>query len=189
MWWAELLNNVVALLDSAIVSTNSYESIATVTVGAGGTSTITFSSIPSTYKHLQVRYFVRTTSGSAGDMETIRFNGDTGSNYAMHNVRGDGSGAYASGATSQSSIDLFQAPGGGTAANIFGVGIIDILDYTNTNKYKTVRSLGGWDSNGVYQQIGLFSGLWLNTNAITSLTVAGGGGSAQYTTAALYGVK
>jgi hypothetical protein len=71
----------------------------------------------------------------------------------------------------------------------FGGYITDILDYTNTNKYTTVRNIGGVDQNG-NGQLGLTSGLWMNTNAVNEVTVTPGSGVfTQYSTFALYGVK
>ena len=159
-----------------------YDSIATTTVGSGGSATITFSSIPATYTHLQVRAFVRDAYGP------FRFNSDTGANYTRHYLYGDGASVVAGSGTSQTSIDLITAT---STASTFGVNIVDILDYTNTNKYKTVRVLRGEDLNGS-GSVMLGSGLWLNTSAITSITfnATGLGGSfAQYTSLALYGIR
>ena len=78
----------------------------------------------------------------------------------------------------------------GQTANAFAVCVIDILDYANGNKYKTIRTIGGYDINGGGQE-GLFSNLWKNTNAITDITikVVGGSNFAQYSSFALYGIK
>ena len=62
----------------------SYESIATVSVGSGGTSSADFTSVPSTYTHLQIRY---TTYASNGSYLSIQFNGDTGTNYSATRIR------------------------------------------------------------------------------------------------------
>ena len=167
--------------------TNSYESIATVTVGSGGSSSVTFSSIPSTYTHLQLRCFASTNRGSTANMQ-VRFNSDTGSNYAKHVLYGDGSSAGASASTSQTLISLDRI--GGTSTT-FGALVVDVLDYANTNKYKTVRNLGGIDLNGS-GEIDFQSGLWMNTNAISSIsliTVDGTINFAQYSSFALYGIK
>ena len=67
----------------------------------------------------------------------------------------------------------------------------DILDYSLTNKYKTVRTLSGYDSNGS-GQIRLYSGMLSSTtDAITTLRIQdqSGSGYAQYSHFALYGVK
>ena len=107
---------------------NNYESIATTTVGAGGSATITFSSIPSTYQHLQLRI---AGSSSAVNNFRMRFNSDTGSNYAVHQILGTGAAVSASGSASQTSINLVYD---NKATSTFpAVAIVDILDYANSN--------------------------------------------------------
>jgi len=169
---------------------NSYTSLQTVTVGAGGASSITFSSIPSTYTHLQVRLFGRTTSSNAYATVYIQNNSDTGTNYTYHALSGSGSSASSSGrgTGSDTAMTVQNLTGAGATANNFGATIIDILDYANTNKYKTMRELGGYDNNGS-GYINLNSSVWLNTNAISSLTITADGNFVQYTSAALYGVN
>lgn len=169
-----------------------FESIATVTVGAGGSSTVTFSSIPSTYKHLQIRGICRTTRSDLQDGIKVNFNSDTGNNYSWHYLRGDGSltgaGAFTSVGNICASFDLVGANAG---SNIFGGFIIDILDYSNTNKNKTTRTLAGADLNGS-GSIGLCSGLWQSTSAINSITLAPYWGAfnwVQNSQFALYGCK
>ena len=167
----------------------SYESIETVTVGSGGVANFSFTSIPSTYTHLQLRGIVRSNQAGSGiTTSTLRFNSDTGSNYAYHNLIGNGTAASAGAATTQTNIILTNAPELSATSNAFGVTIIDILDYTNTNKYKTIRALHGADLNGSGQII-LSSGLWMNTSAITSITVNPAADAVQYTHFALYGIK
>jgi hypothetical protein len=167
--------------------TSSYESIATAN-GTGSSGTITFSSIPATFKHLQIRC-IANNNNSAFSLR-MRLNGDTGSNYAHHVLEGGGSSAYAYGAASATAI-LYVGQSM-SAANIFGASIIDIHDYASTTKYKTVRTLNGYDSNGGLdaQAIRLTSGLWMSTAAVTSISIIDA--SASFTTTstfALYGIK
>lgn len=169
----------------------SYDSIATTTVGAGGSSTITFSSIPSTYTHLQLRGIVRsTTSGtSIGDNVDLRFNSDSGSNYARHLLQGDGSTAATSTNTSGSLTRFTVAPRAGTTASTFTGFVMDILDYANTNKYKTLRTLSGVDTNGA-GIVMFISGLWMSTSAVTSITLLPEANNfSEYSQFALYGIK
>ena len=169
----------------------SYESIATTTVGGGGSATVTFSSIPATYTHLQIRSIQRATAGAGNgeDQNALIFNGDTSSNYSRHNIYGTGSVAGANGTASDIQISIADSPRNGATANAFGVGIIDILDYANTNKYKTIKSLDGCDLNGAGVII-FGSGSWRNTAAITSITItAYNTAFAQYSQFALYGIK
>lgn len=189
-----MLNNIVGLLDAGIpASTNSYESIQTVLVGSGGQSSVSFTSIPSTYKHLQIRGISRDNRSSVNNNVYLQFNGDTTfTNYRFHFVYGDGGGAAAGG---DQASGLFAYGGISASANagsnIFGTSVIDILDYTNTNKNKVTRTLSGLDVNGSGGFISLASGLWLNTNAVTSITLIPWGGNTfqQYSSFALYGIK
>ena len=170
-----------------------YDSIATTTVGAGGTSTITFSSIPSTYTHLQVRLIARSAYGSVSEAIRLRFNGDTAtSSYSDHLVFGDGASVSTDyDVQSVSGINVHRIPAATSTASVFGGIVIDLLDYANTNKYKTLRSLGGWDANGSGRII-LNSGLWGNSgSAISSITIVTSTGNnfAEYSSFALYGIK
>jgi hypothetical protein len=170
-----------------------YDSIATVTVGAGGASTITFSSIPSTYTHLQIRMMARSTSaGLDGSYFDIRLNGDSGSNYSYHALFGNGSSASAAGLSSQTASYLQRFASAGASSGVFGAGVLDVLDYANTNKNKTLRTLGGFDGNSVYGSIYLTSAVWMSTSAVSSIVLtadSGGANFAQYSQFALYGVK
>jgi hypothetical protein len=188
-----ILGIMASQISGHLASPTSFDSIATVTVGSGGSSDITFSSIPSTYKHLQIRGIGRstnTTSTTAYSAELLlQFNGDTTSTYNAHAIEANGSSVSAQYQTSLTLVDL-GGPFTTQTANVFGTSIIDILDYSNTNKYKTVRALGGQDLNG-YGTLLFGSGLWRNSaSAISSIKmVSGGTGWAQYSSFALYGVK
>jgi len=177
-----LLNIIAGTLSTGAppVAPSSYESIATVTVGSGGTAQIDFTSIPSTYTHLQIRYLWR--SSNAAEI-LVTYNG-TGS-YYRHLLYGSGGGVAAgSGATNV--FGGYYEP----TTNVFNASVMDILDYTNTNKNKVARVLWGFDANGS-GYIGLNSGYSNVTNAISSITLSpsGGGGIGQYSHFALYGIK
>jgi hypothetical protein len=165
---------------------SAYDSIATTTVSTP-VSSVSFSSIPSTYKHLQLRFL----AGSATTNQDVfaTFNGDsTSANYSLHYLYGGGSGAAAGGST----INAGHISAGfvDTSGTGFGVGIVDILDYADTNKYKTTRTLTGYDANGSGACI-LYSGLWKSTSAITSITLVinNSRNFIQYSSFALYGIK
>jgi len=162
-----------------------YQSISTVTVGSGGQATISFTSIPSTYKHLQLRYIARNTSG-AGRLR-MQMNGNTGSNYSTHLLVGDGS--TAAGFAGASIVQISAGANVNATANVFSAGVIDILDYSNTSTNKTARVLSGVDNNGS-GEVAFTSGSLLSTSAITSillyidsLTIG------EYSSFALYGIK
>jgi hypothetical protein len=177
-------------------STTSYESIATVTVGAGGSSSISFSSIPSTFKHLQIRAIARMNTGNIGPGAFyVGFNGDTTyTNYFGHETYGSGTttgSAYDAPTTNGLGAPAGMVIGGTGLANDFGVGIVDILDYTNTNKNKTLRSLAGADYNGAGGYLEIISGAWLSTASVNSITITNFASSSfvQYSQFALYGIK
>jgi hypothetical protein len=166
-----------------------YESIATTTVGSGGTSNIIFSSIPSTYTHLQIRGIARCTASTSDIDLYMQFNSDTGNNYNWHFVYGDGGSAATSSGVPADYIDTLRTTGASSTANRFGAGVIDILDYTNTNKFTTARILTGQDQNGSGLVI-FTSGAWRNTAAITSIKFYYPTGSiAENSQLALYGIK
>lgn len=170
----------------------SFESIATVTVGSGGAADVEFVSISNSYSHLQIRCFARGTETSDNVNVTVRVgNGtiDTGSNYAWHQLYGDGSSTGSSAGTTQSFMYMPQVATDLNSASVFGAVVIDILDYANTNKYKTLRGLGGFDSNGS-GKVFVRSGLWQSTSAINRIKIYPNTANwKQYTTFALYGIK
>lgn len=186
-------NLILGILGSSgAVAGGDYESIATVTIGSGGATTITFSSIPSTYKHLQIRAIGRfDNAANINRSGSIRFNGDTGSNYYTHILAGDGTSVYAD-ASANTFMFPYSMPDDSTTANVFGVAIFDILDYANTSKNTTVRSLSGTDTNSSVGIVRLNSGLWNNTAAVNSISFSSNNftiGYKQYSHFALYGIK
>ena len=171
-------------------SAGNFENIASVTLSSGSSSGITFSSIPNTYKHLQIRGILRSDRGYAQAGNVMRFNGDTGNNYSWHGLTGNGSSVSSFDTSGLPSfMYLGEMPAVSGLSNTFGAVVIDILDYANTNKYKTSRALTGNDRNGAGEG-GMVSGNWRNTNAITSITILElASNLVQYSSLALYGVK
>lgn len=157
---------------------------------SSATSSVTFSSIPQTYTHLQIRAIAKNT-GNNNETILFRFNGDTGSNYSFHRLFSDGSSASAYGEANTTYAGAGSSSNTQTAQNnMYAAFIYDVLDYSNTNKFKTARCLSGKDFNASGGNIFLFSGNWRNTNAITSITLSTIADSfAQYTQFALYGIK
>ena len=182
------------LASSFPAASGAFESIASAT-GTGSSGTITFSSIPSTYQHLQVRFIVK--SSSAGTTTTgMSFypNAETGSSttFDRHYLYGDGTSVTASNSINQGEFYAYKVlPRASSTADVFGVGIIDIHDYASTTKNKTVRMFYGYDNNGgtTESQVYLESGLWRSTAAITDLRFTGGTAFIAGTTIALYGIK
>ena len=179
----------LAGLGSLILPGGAMEPIATVTVGSGGASSVSFSNIPTTYQHLQVRCLFANTAYNTLDDTTWRWNGATtvANYYTHHQLRGDGSAA-AGNSFNPGVAFSYIGPHGNTNTHFTGL-IVDILDYASTTKNKTIRSFGGYDTNGS-GLIWLRSSLWMNTAAMTSMTVGVLSSTlAQHSTFALYGLR
>jgi len=181
---------IIASSISGNLDAGDFESIATVSVGSGGAANVEFTSIPATFTHLQIRGMAKDSNSTTQQLR-FQINTDTGNNYAYHQLFGNGSSVSAGAAASQALISNAYAVALNNVTSVFGVSIVDILDYANTNKYKTVRSLHGTDVNGNDGYVGITSGLWQSTSAITSIKfyLTGGANFAQYTQFALYGIR
>ena len=177
-----------------------FDALATVTLNAT-TASLTFSGIPTGYKHLQVRALFQTTRATYNiDDIDLAFNGVvTGGTYARHYLEANiqNNGTVNAGGNASADKMVYMATGTSTvSANCFGGAVLDILDYASTSKFKTVRSLSGGDANGgasgYFPTVSLRSGVWMSTSAITSMTFNtsfGGSSFAANSTFALYGVK
>jgi hypothetical protein len=177
------------LAGNAAFNPSSYESIATVTVGSGGSASVTLSSIPATYTHLQIRGILRASYNLSNTSVRLTFNSDTGTNYSSHDLTGVNSSISAGNETSVAYIPFARGAYDGLTSGIFTSFVVDILDYANTNKNKTTRTLTGYTSNGE-GQISFRSGLWRSTSAITSINMFSNVGDLmQYSSFALYGIK
>ena len=174
------------MVGNPIIMPGSFESIASATVGAGGANTVTFSSIPSTYTHLQIRGITRTPNNAS--FMSVATSG--GANYGVrgHFLLGTGAsvsaGSLSTTGTKGLALDVYV---GSLVANQFGVYLIDILDYSSTNKYKTARAFTGYTDTS--SSLNHISHLYETTNPITSITLTGDGNYAQYSSFALYGVN
>ena len=180
----------LGILASAGGKASSFESIASAT-GTGSSGTITFSSIPATYASLQIRINGKGAANYNGsEFVLVTANSDTGSNYAYHALSGYGTGTQAYGYASQTSMALGDILQSGTSITSMQSGIIiDVHDYASTSKYKTFRSFSGSDRNGGGSAT-LFSGLWMSTSAINSISLVNN--TANWTTSttiSLYGIK
>jgi len=191
-----MLNSLIGIIASSggVTSTNSYESIATVTLGSN-TSTITFSSIPSTYAALQFRIYARSTiAGTNADNVAFRINGDSAANYTTHQLRG--TTVVTANAFANLNDGYFPSAISSTGhlSNVYAGIIAEVYDYSSTNKTKTFRALSGFDENNFSGNSGapnvqLTSMLWNNTAAMTSITFATSSQFAAGTQIALYGIK
>jgi len=175
-------------------SLTAFDSIQTFAVGSGGSASISFSSIPATYKHLQIRANIRGTVSATSVDVLMRFNGDTGSMYTGVQVYGDGAGTPdqngLQGGVAGTNAYPFYTMGDTGQSNVFGPGILDIIDYTNTGKYKVWKSLEGFDQNGSGGHMLLRQGSYISLTAISSITLTPDTGSFKENSHfALYGIK
>jgi|TARA_R110001599_G_scaffold262554_2_gene463125 hypothetical protein len=135
-----------------------------------GVSNITFDNLDtySDYQHLQIRLVGKTTAYPGF---YLRFNSDTGSNYAMQRLFANGTNVTSAALTNwDTMIFVNSLPDESSTSNEFGAAVADILDFSNSSKHTTVRMLSGavYDD---YPTIALHSGLWENTNAVTSIEI------------------
>jgi hypothetical protein len=182
-----IIGIIASSFRSAAGPDGAYDALATVTPN-GSTGTITFAGIPNTYKHLQVRLLSRSDSAGLNQVY-IQFNSDTAGNYSNHLLLGDGASASTAATANATRMSVSLQGGASTAANIYGGAVVDVLDYANTNKFKTLRGLGGADANGS-GYVWYSSGNWRNTNAISSIQIiAENGNFTSASSFALYGIK
>ena len=173
--------------------------MATVLVPSGGVASVTFAGIPAGYSHLQIRMIGKTVATVLEQYNPrIRLNSDTGANYTLHFVRGYGTTVDKGASTSQTNgwAGVSAFPSSNAAyTNVFGTSVLDILDYANTSKNKTLKTLNGFEANGAGNgtneagQSGISSSLWMNTSVVTGVTIYSDSDFAQYSSFALYGVK
>lgn len=184
-----ILGIIASSFRSAAGPEGAYDALATVTLSAS-TANVSFAGIPTGYKHLQVRGIALGTAAASGSL-FCQVNSDGGSNYTRHELSGNGSTASAYGAASQTAVNMYGYYDNISNNNYPLAFVMDILDYANTNKYKTFRVLSGMDKNGAnYGEIFLKSSVWMSSSAITSLNIyIGGQNLATYSSIALYGVK
>lgn len=161
--------------------------IAMANVGSAGAAYVEFTSIPNTYKHLQLRMSVKADATTNGT-PTLVYNNDTSSVYTYHHLVGNGSSlaSYSPGANYGGTWFI----NGGQSADQYAAYVTDILDYTSNTKAKTIRTLAGFDNNGS-GSIYLVSQAYINTSSAISslkLTVQSGNIS-QFSQVALYGIK
>jgi hypothetical protein len=175
---------------------NTFTKIASVTVGSGGSSSIDFTSIPSTYTDLLIKLSARTsnTNGYTGGT-SLRFNGSSTAVYSHREVLAATASASSGSGSSLSYMRLADAVGSSLTANTFGNQEIYIPNYAgSSNKSVSVDGVAENNATTDYTwQEKLLAGLWGNTSAITQVTLYGGDAGSlnflQYTTATLYGIS
>ena len=137
-----------------------YEPIATTTLGSAA-AFVTFSSISGAYTDLRI---VMNTATNVSAYPFLRFNSDTGSNYSLTELLGNGSSASS---TRGSSMSLIQTNNVNTTTAIDTMMTWDIMNYSNSTTYKTVLLRASAAGNGTNAVVGL----WRDTDAITSIYI------------------
>lgn len=173
---------------NSVTTTNNYTSIATQAISSN-TSSILFTNIPQNYKNLQLRIFARGSNSVTSDYSYINFNEDGSGSYSSHYLSGNGTTSVVSGYVNSAQPLSLNFPCANANANVFGSAVVDILDYTNTTKFKTARIFNGWDNNGS-GNVFIWSIVWSSLNPITSIKLIGWG-LANYVPnshVALYGI-
>lgn len=169
--------------------------ISSINANSGTITSFDFTSIPSNFNHLQLRCFIRASLSQSSPYDlVITVNGANPTTFAYSALRGDGFSASATSAISDNVFRITTAvPTGSHIANMFGLVIIDILDYANTNKNKTVKALFGWDNGGGSSPSAGWTGLahstWFDTSVINRLNVGTFGNFAQFSRVDLYGIS
>ena len=136
-------------------------------------SSVTFSGLgtyaTAGYKHLQIRMVARADGSSTQDSMTLTFNGVGGTSYAAHYLEGSGTNVTSGAFTARQNMILPTASSGSSPANSFAAIVTDILDPFATTKYTTTKSLAGMTARNYAT---LWSGLFMDTSAISSMTIA-----------------
>jgi hypothetical protein len=155
-----------------------YEPIATAS-GTGSNTTLSFTSIPATYTDL---ILILNGSLNTGNNTRMRFNNNSGFNYSMTVVTGDGSSASSYRDSSQAA---FSYPGYYDTA--MSMNIIHVMNYANTTTYKTFIQRNSKASNQAQAAVGL----WAQTSAINQIDIytASGATWTTSTNITLYGIK
>ena len=168
---------------------NTFRKIQTVTVGSGGATDITFSSIPQTYTDLKIVLSGRSTQGNIYGGGRLEFNSDTASNYKWRRILGSGSSVSFDSSTSATSITNWDVVGASSTASVFSIQEFYIPNYTSSNqKSVSINSIG--ENNSTEAYMGFIGGLWTSTAAITSIKLYSASNNfVQYTTATLYGIS
>jgi hypothetical protein len=167
--------------------TATYENIATTTLGSNQTS-VTFNSF-SGYTDLILVMNLRDTASGTQTYPFVRFNSDTGTNYSFTRVQGTGTQASSGRASNQNKLELTEAAGAGTAANVFSPTIVQIQNYANTTTNKTCLVRINNETSGGGIAVGALVGLWRSTSAITSIEITGQTSLATGSSFTLYGIK
>jgi len=163
-----------------------YTLISSVTVGSGGAATMSFTSIPATYTDLLIKLSTRDTISQTSANIKITFNSSS-SGYSERLLIGTGSIA-ASLNQSTTFLNYIYGTAALDTASTFGNGEVYIPNYAGSNN-KSISADTVTENNDTFAYCALDAGLWSDSAAITSITIAAATNFAQYSTAYLYGIS
>jgi hypothetical protein len=143
--------------------TPTYTALANITLGSSASS-VTFSSIPATYRDLVLVVNGNVTSNA---IAIVRFNSDSGTNYPQVYMWGTSSAQSGTNATSGHAITSTNIASSGSGFS----GLVSVMDYATTDKHKTVLSRSGYGIPTTGLIVESSATRWANTAAITSLAV------------------
>jgi hypothetical protein len=172
---------------SALTTSNSYASIATFAFTNSSSTSVSFTSIPQNYTHLQLRIFARGTGGSTAQDILMTLNNDgTSSYWEYHQAFSTGVNSYSNFGTTNTFMYVASVTGTSALANNFGSAIVDIHDYASSAKNKSIKSLQGWNNNGSGNVV-FRSNMYTGITPISTITLSMSN-FAQYSHIALYGL-
>jgi hypothetical protein len=179
-----LLGVLAAQAEAAPAAAGSYDLLET-EILASTQASITFTSggVWADYQHLQIRWVTaRVGSADTGNIKVALNSDTTDGNYYYHRLYGNGS-TVTSGAVNNRRLCAI-----GGSGDEYSAGVSDFLDFGSSNKRTTIRTLGG--RTAVEPFVSLWSVLWNNTNAVTSIQLAGDGFNLEAGSRfSLYGLK
>jgi hypothetical protein len=170
---------------------NTFVKIASATVGAGGTSSIDFTSIPATYTDLCVKLSLRGSNNDPYGLILTRLNGAT-SGYTttrLYGYSGSGTGTGSDGNTGLTYLYGGYPPAGTATANTFGSDEFYFPNYAGSTQKSYSQDSAPENNSGIVLST-LIAGLSTGTSAINQITFYNEYGNfVQYSTATLYGIK
>jgi hypothetical protein len=183
------LNKYSSMMAGSIF-VNGYELINTQVLSSAAAS-VTFSSLPTVYSHLQIRYSARGDAGVSNTTFLVRFNGDTATNYSQHWFYGNNAAVTYGTGSAQTGIGLITYAANSATASHFTGGVVTIPNYQSTTNNKTLQvSTVTQSTGGPIMVAGQGGGAWYSTAAVTSLTLVSGTGNFNTNSRfSLYGIK
>jgi hypothetical protein len=179
----------LGILSAAGASVGGDFELISTALGTGSSGVIEFTSIPSTYRHLQIRYSAKNTS--TNNAMGIRMNGITSSSYGRTRLTSTGGATLTTESLGgQTIINLPESVQTTTGTGFVSGGVIEILDYSSTTKNTTVKALTGSIVDGSVRRFVYISGLLVDTSAVTTLSfIASANSFATLSQFSLYGIR